>query len=297
MKAFVLIFMATLNLFATADEALITRKETPFPGSVLYTPNDGHSHPGIIFLHGSEGGSISNYRMEAEYLAAHGYSVLAFCWYNCRRSAVKDAYLPLKDIELRNSIRALQWLKEQPSVAGKIGLLGVSRGGEQAVLLGSFPEVGGLIDVVAVHTPSDIVEGSFFSSWNDKRCWICESGDLACFRGKDEFKDWDREHMKWNPACGPSSRISRDAWLLDGVPFKLGSIIEIEKLKKPVFITVGDKDDVWDYKKSVNLGNRLKAYGQPYELHVFPGEKHGFTIDAENKRHELLLKFLKSNLN
>lgn len=277
----------------------VLKKTTPFPGSTLYTPNDGKAHRGIVILHGSEGGSLPYNQLEAQFLAAHGYSVMAFCWYNCRRSAITDPHLPLENIELRNAIKAISWLKNSPDVDGlDVALLGVSRGGEKALVLGAIEDAGRMLKAIAVHTPSDTVVSGFNWSAMDKRCWNCNSGDLACFHDTTDVSQWQWSEMKWNPACGglPKFPNQMNSWLLDGTALQVGSNIEIEKFKKPVFITVGDQDELWDYKKSVRAADRLKNAGQPVELHVFPGEYHVFKPEAENKRRDLLVKFLKQNL-
>jgi dienelactone hydrolase len=290
-----LIFPA-LTAQAELTAIKIMESSTPFSGSVLYTPNDGKPHPGIVYLHGSEGGSLPNTRLKAQFLAAHGYAVLAFCWYNCGKDTIRSPFDPLENIELRHTIKAMNWMKNSMAVGGKaMALIGVSRGGEQAVVLGTIEDATKLVDVIAVHTPSDTVVSGLNWSARDKRCWICATGDLACFNDSNEPRDWNWSEMKWNPACGnkPEFPSQTNSWMLDGTPLKLDSVIEIEKFKKPVFITVGDKDDIWDYKKSLRLAERLTQFKQPVEFHLFPGEHHKFSQPAENQRQDLLLKFLK----
>jgi dienelactone hydrolase len=277
----------------------IREEAAPFPGSILYSPNDGKSHPGIVVLHGSEGGSLPFFQLEAQYLAAHGYVVLAYCWYNCAKNPTTSPLSRLENVELRNTIAAITWLKKSSAVGGhKVALTGFSRGAEESVLLGAQRAVAQLLDAIAVHTPSDTIVGGFSGADGDKRCWICSTPNMACFNDSDDSADWDWAHMRWNPSCGLQSPYPENttAWLLDGTPFKIDDVIEIEKFKKPVFITVGDQDELWDYHKSVRLAERLKKYGQSVEIHIFPGEHHVFSYTNENVRHELLLAFLRKNL-
>lgn len=280
---------------ASAKETALLQVSTPFKGSKLYVPNDGQTHKGVVMLHGSEGGSLPYAALEAQFLAANGYAVLALCWYNCAKNPITSPFEPLENVELRNTIDAIKWLKNSKYVqANKVALLGWSRGGEQAVLLGSIADSAQLVDAIAVHTPSDTVLSGFSWAAADRRCWICTSFDLACFNFSDDFAKWDWPNVKWNLSCGtfPKMPANTQSWVLDGVPVKIDKAIEIENFKKPVFITVGDKDEIWDYKKSVRLQERLQKFGRPVELHIFPGEYHTFSSGNENKRHQLLIDFL-----
>lgn len=302
MKNFLILFFTLcfcLQIHARHIDSLIQVKNTPFQGSLLYFPNDGKAHPGLIILHGSEGGSLPYYQTEAVYLAAHGYAVLAYCWYNCFKNPITDAFSSLENIELRNTIRAIEWLKNSPQVHGKkIALLGASRGGEQAIVLGANKEAAQLLDAIVVHTPSDTVVSGFNWGVLDKRCFICVASDLTCFNNSYDSNEWDFAHMRWHPACGnePGNINIINSWIFDGIPLKLNETIPIENFKKPIFITVGDKDELWDYQKSVRIAGRLKQFGRKVELHVFSGQYHVFDAENENKRHELLLNFLASFL-
>ena len=307
MGDFMIRWLVLVNLFVSlglgadvwAQKTKFLEISTPFLGSALYVPNDGKPHHAIVMLHGSEGGSLPYAQLEAQYWAAHGYVALAYCWYNCGKNPINSAFSVLENVELRGTIKAIEWLKSLPQVKGKkTGLLGWSRGGEQAVLLGSLPDAAKLIDAIAVHTPSDTIVGGFNWGATDKRCWLCSTSDMACFNNSDDLSRWDWGNIRSNPACGPFRNPSTmNAWLLDGNPLKVDSVIEVEKFKKPIFVSVGDKDDMWDYNKSLRIAERLKKSGQPVEIHVFPNERHIFSPTAENIRHELLLKFLETVLN
>lgn len=288
---------------ANATSSAMTIKEItgPYPSSVLYVPNDGKPHPGVIVLHGSEGGSLPYAALEAQFLAAHGYSALVFCWYNCGKLPFPfiSPFDTLENVELNKTIDAIKWFKNSSYTSGKkLAIAGVSRGAEQAVILASLAEVASIVESIAVHTPSEIVESGMSWGYADKRCWVCTSLDLTCFNGSDAPAQWNWANVRWNMSCGasPKNPTTMNAWLLDSKPLTIGSAIEIEKFKKPVFITVGDQDDLWDYKKSVRLKERLVQAGQPVELHIFPGERHVFSHESESKRHELLLNFFNTNL-
>lgn len=125
-----------------ADEKPVVRAiYTPFKG-VLFVPNDGKPHPGILLLHGSEGGLNSITKLEAQALAAQGYAAFAFCYAGCWTGAEADVYRPNHetiDVDLERTRDALTWLAKSEFVGGrKVGIYGVSRGAEQALLLASL---------------------------------------------------------------------------------------------------------------------------------------------------------------
>lgn len=292
-------FLLTSTFVWAGTISKINQSITPFPGSTLYAPTDNKTHPAVIILHGSEGGSLPYFKQDAQFLASHGYVVLAFCWYNCLKDPITGAFSPLENVELRNTIKAIEWLKKLPAVGGKkVGLWGVSRGGEQAMIMGSLPDSIKILDAIATHTPSDVIVNGFNWSAMDRRCWVCTKFDLSCFNSNDDFNQWDWQNTHWNPSCGqyPKFPGEMNAWLLDGTPLKVGSVIEVEKFKKPIMITVGDQDQLWDYKQSVRIADRLKSFSQPVELHIFSGEHHSFSDKNENIRQEMLLEFFKRTI-
>jgi len=282
MRGFVLLAVAILSQTSFADLATIVERPTPFPGSTLYVPNDGKPHPGILVLHGSEGGSLPYYQLDAQFLAAQGYAALAYCWYNCQRDPIRAAHLPLENVELEKTLNAYRWLKASSHVQNrKTALLGVSRGAEQALILGwlTTRDGGDVPDAIAVHAPSDTVVMGFSWAAIDNRCW---------FSGL------------WNPACGPMpkdpSKTTVTAWRWQGKPLAHGTRIEIEKYRGPVFIAHGTRDEWWSHERSLAIQKSLVASGNEPEVHILEGEKHVFTPAAETRKKEWLLNFLKKNL-
>ena len=69
--------------------------------------------------------------------------------------------------------------------------------------------------------------------------------------------------------------------------------IEIEKYNGPILITVGTKDEEWPYEQTERIEKTLKRAGRTPEVFYFPGQGHGFKGEAEQKRQELALAFLK----
>jgi dienelactone hydrolase len=105
---------------------------------VLFEPDDEDTYPGVIVLSGSEGGL---HELDAAQLAAHGFAALTLAHF--RAPGVPD---DLVDIPLEYFGKAIAYLSER---AGEIGVMGASRGGELALLLGAtYPEVRAVVSVV-----------------------------------------------------------------------------------------------------------------------------------------------------
>lgn len=114
-----------------------------------YPPASGKRGPAILALGGSEGGETSVKRLGG-FIAAHGYGVLALAYF-------KADGLPqtLQNIPLDYFARALRWIAAQPLVdRDRIGVYGVSIGGETALVVGSrHPELRAVVAAV----PSSVI--------------------------------------------------------------------------------------------------------------------------------------------
>ncbi len=108
----------------------------------LFHPIDDGPRPGVILLGGSEGGL---HELDAALLSAHGFAVLALAYFGT------DGVPPvLVEIPLEYFETAIGFLQAHPAVMdGPVGVIGGSRGGEAALLIGStFGGVGALVSTV-----------------------------------------------------------------------------------------------------------------------------------------------------
>jgi dienelactone hydrolase len=114
-----------------------------------FRPSATSSHAAVVLLGGSEGGLPNGYA--AGLLASHGYPVLALAYFD-----EPDLPPELQRIPLEYFQRAISWLAKQPEVdPRRITLIGSSRGGEAALLIGAtYPQ---LVHAVAAYVPSDRV--------------------------------------------------------------------------------------------------------------------------------------------
>lgn len=98
---------------------------------VLYHPSGPGPWPGVMQLGGAEGGLHED---NAALLAAHGFSVLALACYG-----LPGLPQTLQNVPVEYFGRALDYLGgHQQVAAGRLAVVGVSKGGEAALLIGSI---------------------------------------------------------------------------------------------------------------------------------------------------------------
>ncbi|GGU53505.1 acyl-CoA thioester hydrolase/BAAT C-terminal domain-containing protein [Lentzea flava] len=113
-------------------------RENGLVGTLFAPEDDGGDLPGVIVLGGSEGGL---HETDAALLAAHGFVTFALGYFG-----MKGLPEHLVDIPLEYFGTAIDYLAER---SGEIGIVGGSRGGELALLVGSmYPQVRAVVSVV-----------------------------------------------------------------------------------------------------------------------------------------------------
>ncbi|XP_056390448.1 acyl-coenzyme A amino acid N-acyltransferase 1-like [Hyla sarda] len=108
----------------------------------LFYPTDGKgSYPGIIDLYGGAGG-LAEYR--ASLLASRGFVVLALAYFG-----YSDLPRSFQKLQLEYFEEAADLLLNHPKVSmPKVGVLGVSKGAEIALVLASFlPQIGATVSI------------------------------------------------------------------------------------------------------------------------------------------------------
>ena len=196
----------------------VAEARVAFPASYMFAPRDEGTHPGMLLLHGSEGGRWSVLSMcDARWYAAHGFVAMFLCYSDCGNDALPEA---IHMVDLGRTYDALQYVKNSPYVAGrKVALTGGSRGAEQALVLATFlarhsstgraraGEPVSIPDAVYVHAPFGRIVGDFNWRWDaaDWRWarWI--RAKLACLRddpnGPYVYTDQTGilRHLAWIP--------------------------------------------------------------------------------------------------
>lgn len=230
----------------------------------LYVPKGRDKAPGILVLHGSDGGSSGWNHWHALALAARGFVTYAFSY---SRGGNGWHAGDIHDVDLEATADAMDWLRSHQTVSDKVGLFGYSRGGEHALLLASLMARDGTVrppDAVAAHSPSDTIVAAFIAgSYNPK-----------------EHEAWDPSERAWR------WRGSSEA-LLPTTP------IEIEHYTGPIYLSHGEADNVWTVECTRRLASRLKAVGRTPEVHYYPGDGHGLCAESHNLQLARLAAFFR----
>ena len=223
-----------------ADVTMTVVHERGLAGVFYQPPGEGR-RPAVIVLSGS-GGGVPPAASYPGGLASRGYAVLALAYFG-----VEGLPRSLHNIPLEYFGTALDWLSAQPSVdRERIGVLGVSRGGELALLLGSvFPQ----LRTVVAYVPSNVVWGGCCDS-RDEASWTLGGHPLA-----------------WITPARSYDRLAMER-----------AAIRVERIRGAVLLISGRQDQVWH---STEMADRVMArlrrnqFAFPYEHLAYSDAGHG----------------------
>ena len=242
----------------------IVRRLLPDWGATYGPPGDG-PFPAVLVLHGSEGAWAGWSHRTAVLLAAHGFLAFPFGYSKGGNPWNAGSIL---DVPLDHTVEALAALRSSVLAGPSIGLYGVSRGAEHALLVTSLmvrDGLEGVPDAVAVHAPADVICGAFHAAtWRD--------------RGDPGWQVWDPADTAWT-------------WHGTSEALRPTTPIEIERYTGPVFLSHGSADTMWSSEMTRRLEKRLTAAGRGPEVHYYEGQDHLPDSPTENEHHALLLDF------
>jgi dienelactone hydrolase len=210
----------------------------------------------IIVFGGSDGG-INSGRYLARFLSGQGFGALALAYFGLPGLDKDLVRIPVEIIE-----DAVRYVKSRPDTDGeKIGISGISRGGELTLLAASLiPD----IKAAAALTPSSIL-------WESED--VFNKAPSFTWRGKDlpwvmcdfsSLYDKIRNHEPF--AC---DFVYAEAMKKTGECEK--AMIHVENINGPVLMVSGKADKVWPaYELCVLAEARLKTFNfrHPYK-HVW----------------------------
>lgn len=223
-------------------------------------PKTKSQFPVIVFLGGSAGG-LGN-EMDLKSLALNGYAVFSLAYFKEAGLSNKLENIPLEYFE-----NAFEWLKTKPQVdTSKLLLLGVSRGAELALLLGSnYPEVKGVIayspSCFVLPNATEVNNDTLTASWTLKNKPV----PFAPIRKFEENHDKTINYKTYIKPLLVENNLQEDY------------IIKVENIKGPILLISGAQDLVWPSSKmSSRIEERLKKKGFGYEFNnvVFQNGGH-----------------------
>jgi dienelactone hydrolase len=205
---------------------------------VAFLPDRAGPVPSVVVFSGSGGGlgGVGGVQSTAALLASHGFAALALAYFR-----YEDLPADLVEIPLEYFAEAIEWLKAQVTVLGdRVAVMGASRGGELALLLGTvYPD-----DVAAVvaKVPSGVIWGGIGSEpTSNAPAWTFEGRPIAPLSSEGPERD-DLPLRDGAIALTPSF----EARIASASPDDLAdATIPIERSGGPVLLLSGEDDAMW----------------------------------------------------
>lgn len=195
----------------------------------------------IIVLGGSEGG-LGGSRNLARRLAAAGFDAIAVSYFGEAGQSSRLDQIPIESVA-----RAREWLEARPGPGEAIAVLGVSKGGELALLPASRDPA---IKAVVAAVPSHVVwQGIDMQGGMTGSSWTAEGAPLP--------------YVSYDLSNGFISVHALYAGSLDSAPVE--AEIRVEQIAGPILLVSGQADTLWPSTEMANrVERRLRANSFPH---------------------------------
>jgi dienelactone hydrolase len=227
---------------------------------------------GILLLGGSEGGL---HELDAALLASHGYAVLALAYFG-----MEGVSPTLVNIPLEYFATAIAWLHEQPGLRTDcLGVLGGSRGGELALLLGTtFPAITAVVSYLGSGVITQgIGSGDILAMINTGQpSWTCHGQPLPYLRSHATPAFEAQVH-----AGAPIELRLVFLAALDNTKAVEAATIPVERINGAVLLVSTGDDRIWPNARLSEIAiDRLRRHGHPHPYHHLYYEPAGHGIIA-----------------
>lgn len=216
---------------------------------------------GVVVIGGSDGGTRSSEGVAA-LLASHGFAALALAYFG-----VEGLPDTLADIPIEYCGAAVSWLACHAAVGGdRVGIVGASRGGELALLVGSsIAQVSAVVGLA----PSVVVWGGFPAGTEGRPAWTKGGRGLPWAVASQVLPGP-------SPNAPPLSQT--DVYLAALTdPSAARAVIPVERTRGPILIVTGDSDRIWPASQFAEICmRRLRAARHAYpDRHLcYPAAGH-----------------------
>lgn len=231
----------------------------------FFQPAGAEPRAALLVVGGSGGGLAWSQEMAA-LLAAHGFAALSLAYF-----AAEGLPATLDRIPLEYFGKALAWLAAQPRVAAdRMGVVGVSRGGELALLLGAtFPA----IRAVVAYVPSGILWPAYPPSGHG--AWTLHGEEIP-YASTLTHEEWDQAL-----ADGRACPGSFDWYFLPLQDEAYARRVEIpvERINGPVLMISGRHDKLWPSTRLAEFAvRRLQRSNFPHAFEHLCYDNAGHSI-------------------
>ena len=222
----------------------------------FYSQPGARRRPGVLMLNGSDGGFPA--AKDARDLAASGYPTLALAYFQDWSGQPAGLPKSLNEIPLEYLFRGLDWLRARREV-GPVAVMGLSRGGELALLLGALrPEVAGVI----AFSPSSRV-------WSGLPPM---GGAPAALGPAWTLKNRPVAYQTAAAAAGTPMR----RWFELAAPLD-AAVIPVERIHGPVLLVSSKADTIWPstvYADEIEARLRSRDFRYPVVNLQFDAASH-----------------------
>src|SRR5580698_4472113 len=208
----------------------IRRTEIREEGIVAtFFDHESGARPGIIIVSGSGGGLAED---QPALLASRGYAVLSLAYFG-----IEGVPADLANIPLEYFARAIEWMRAHPSIDHKrIAVMGASRGGELALLLGATFSA---LKAVVAYVPSGVIWPglSRTPSTDTIAAWTHGGDAIPCMPNPPPDPElWRKLPVACTPLFHTAMKLcARDAW----------AEIAVEETRGPILMLSGSDDQMW----------------------------------------------------
>lgn len=236
----------------------------------LFAIKGATNAPGVIVLGGSDGGNL--WVFVAALLAAHGMVALSLPYF-----AFEDLPKDLVEIPLEYFGEAVDWLRRRPEVgAAGVGVLGMSRGGEAALLAGaSLPGVAAVVALV----PSGVTGGGIGADFSAmaKSAWTHHGAPFAVFPPPGDpltFNEAQRAFATGAPFVGAPAMLRA----LQSAGDRVEDVaIPVERTRGPILMISAEDDQLWASSTLTEIADRRlrrAKFPHVYEHVRYPNAGH-----------------------
>jgi dienelactone hydrolase len=240
---------------------------------IAFVPAGDGPFPAVLLFSGS-GGGISTVQCTAALLASHGFAALALAYFN-----YQDLPPDLVDIPLEYFAAGIDWLTANlPVAGGRVAVMGASRGGELALLLGAtYPAA---VAAAVAMVPSGVVWGGLAKGRADDL--------IAWTRGGEPVPPLRADSgLPPAPAYRDGAIVltpSFEARLAAATPDQLAAAqIPVERCGGPVLLLSAEDDALWPSVALAEIAmQRARNHGMAHPIrHLrYPDAGHLFTRPA-----------------